>query len=270
MIEGLARQILQRVGLDGAVMRLDDRRRARRAARRVPAELGPDGLPVPPAELIDQVAGPVTVEQFLEGGVLGRRIIAETLARNGVVVERLGSLLDFGIGCGRVARGWTDVDAGVHGCDYNPALVEWCRRNLPHVIAVRNHLDPPLPYDDERFDFVYALSVFTHLAEEQQRPWSAELRRVTRIGGHVLFTTIGPTFPHTDPDVVTPEIAAALDREELVVTTPDHAGRNVCSAFHPRAWVEENMLDGFELVEYVERGAAMSGGQDTYLIRRVG
>jgi hypothetical protein len=43
----------------------------------------------------------------------------------------------------------------------------------------------------------------------------------------------------------------------------------MCAALHPREWVEANMLDGFECVEYVERGAEMNGGQDLYLLRRV-
>jgi SAM-dependent methyltransferase len=116
---------------------------------------------------------------------------------------------------------------------------------------------------------VYALSVFTHLDESQQLSWIAELRRVTKPGGLVLFTTHGPSFPHGDESFSTPEIAARLDRGELVVFAADHAGRNMCAALHPREWVEANMLDGFECVEYVERGAEMNGGQDLYLLRRV-
>jgi len=33
--------------------------------------------------------------------------------------------------------------------------------------------------------------------------------------------------------------------------------------------VEANMLTGFELIEYVERGAEMNGGQDIYLVKKV-
>jgi SAM-dependent methyltransferase len=177
-------------------------------------------------------------------------------------------MLDFGVGCGRVARHWAGLDVDVHGCDYNGELVEWCRRNLPHVTARSNGLDPPLPYDDERFDLVYALSVFTHLTESRQRSWMAELRRVTRPGGLVLFTTHGPSFRFSDPAWPPPEIRERLAGGELVVILPEHAGRNACTAIHPRAWVEEHMLAGFELLEYCENGAAMNGGQDLYLARR--
>lgn len=269
-IKGGARKILKGVRLDGPAMRIQDRRRARHALSHTPSRVGPDSLPIPPGELIFQVAGFTSSELFIEGGAAGRRIISEVLAHNGVDVEHLGALLDFGVGCGRVARHWQGIETEVHGCDYNPMLVEWCRANLPFVKAETNQLNPPLPYSDERFDFIYALSVFTHLTEQQQQPWAAELRRVTRPGGHVLFTTHGPTFPHSDPAFRTPEIQQRLADGELIVFKPGHAGRNFCAALHPRSWVEKNMLDGFELVEYAERGAEMNGGQDIYLVRRTG
>jgi SAM-dependent methyltransferase len=169
---------------------------------------------------------------------------------------------------GRVARHWQHDQVEVHGCDYNPALVEWVKRSLPFVHAATNKLDPPLAYGNQQFDFIYALSVLTHLAEAQQRAWIAELRRVTRTGGHILFSTHGPMFPHEDPSFRTPQIQARLAAGELIVFAPEHAGRNDCAALHPRSWVEANMLDGMELVEYVERGATMNGGQDLYLVRR--
>jgi hypothetical protein len=39
-------------------------------------------------------------------------------------------------------------------------LVRWCRRNLPFADFGINHLDPPLPYEEEQFDLIYALSGF--------------------------------------------------------------------------------------------------------------
>jgi SAM-dependent methyltransferase len=254
-------------------MRARDRQRARRAARQTPSRLAPDGLPIPPAELIVQVIGMPSEELFLTSGANAHQIITETLARHSIDVERLTRLLDFGVGCGRIARHWTGIETEVHGCDYNPALVAWCQENLRHVKATRNRLDPPLPYEDGSFDFIYALSVFTHLTESQQHAWIAELRRVVRIGGTVLFTTHGPTFPHQDPTFRTPEVAARLECGELLVIDPDHAGSNRCGTLHPRSWVERNMLNGFELLEYAERGgeigSEMNGGQDIYLVRRL-
>ena len=268
-IKRATRRILRTLRLEGPVLRSRDQYKARLAMKKSPIQIGPDSLPIPPAELIYQVAGPISTELFFRGGANGCRIITETLARNGVAIDSMSAILDFGVGCGRVARHWNTLSVEVHGCDYNPSLVEWCKANLPHVRAAINRLDPPLPYPDERFDLVYALSVFTHLTESQQRSWSAELCRVTRSGGYVLFTTHGPSFPHNDPFFVTPDIANRLAKGELLVFEPGHAGRNYCATLHPRVWVEANMLTGFELIEYVEQGAEMNGGQDIYLVRKV-
>ncbi len=73
----------------------------------------------------------------------------------------------------RVARHWAAVPGPeVHGCDYNPELVEWCASNLCSLRGdFRNELAPPLPYVSGSFDLIYALSVFTHLDDALQRAW---------------------------------------------------------------------------------------------------
>ena len=96
---------------------------------------------------------------------------------------------------------------------------------------------------------------------------------MTRVGGFVIFTTHGPTFPHADPAFQTPELSARLAAGSLVVFGSQHAGRNMCAAIYLLSWVEQHMLEGFELVEYAERGAelpgvSVDGGQDLYLVRR--
>lgn len=267
-VNRLAHAALARLGLHGAALRARDRQLARRALRNDPGILASDGLALPPDELIAQVSGGASREEFLAGGRLGSEIITAALARHGVAIGEVGALLDFGVGCGRVARNWAELDAEIHGCDYNPVLVEWCRRNLSHVTPSLNRLDPPLPYEDERFGLVYALSVFTHLTQTQQLTWIAELRRVTRPGGLVLFTTHGPAFRFSDPEWPTADLRRRLDGGELVVVLPEHAGRNACTVLHTRAWVTAHMLDGFELLEHVENGALMNGGQDLYIVRR--
>jgi ubiquinone/menaquinone biosynthesis C-methylase UbiE len=52
-----------------------------------------------------------------------------------------------------------------------------------------NGLAPPLAYEANHFDFIYALSVFTHLPESLQTAWMSELARVLKPGGYLLMTT---------------------------------------------------------------------------------
>jgi Methyltransferase domain len=125
-----------------------------------------DGLPVPPPRLRVLVAGTPDQDWFLRGGKAQTDYLRELLAAHGRPMESFGSLLDFGWGCGRMLRWWRDLTGEVHGCDYNVELVAWTRDHLPFAHTAVNELAPPLPYESERFDFLYALSIFTHLTVE--------------------------------------------------------------------------------------------------------
>ena len=55
----------------------------------------------------------------------------------------------------------------------------------------RSPQDPPLPYEDGAFDFVCAISIWSHYAESAAIRWLAEMHRIVRPGGHFLLTTHG-------------------------------------------------------------------------------
>jgi SAM-dependent methyltransferase len=225
--------------------------------------VAPDGLPLPPTRLRVLVAGTPDPEWFLEGGALAARSIRSALATGGVELERLGAILDFGCGCGRVLRQWAHLDGPeVCGTDYNERLVAWCRENLPFARLAENRLEPPLAFEDERFDLVYGLSVFTHLTERLQHAWIEELRRVTKPGGHVLFTAHGRSYV----DRLQEDEQRRFLAGELVVRWEQVAGTNLCAAYHPQAWVVERLAPRFELVEFVPEGALGNPHQDLYLL----
>ena len=229
-----------------------------------------DGLPVPPAKLRVLIAGDSDLDRFLISGERESRIVRDTVARAGTPVNAMDAILDWGCGCGRVTRWWSDLDGvAVTACDYNAELVDWVGANLPFTTALRNRLEPPLPVADASQDLVYAFSVLTHLPDELALEWMREIRRVLRPGGLFFFTTHGEACR----DRVTPEEAKALSRGESVVQFSGIAGTNLCAAYHPRAFVESRLADGFEVVDAVEAhlgGADAETGmvQDRYLLRR--
>ena len=152
--------------------------------RDLDTEAEASGLPVPPDELIELVADDKEVLWFLRGGKKAAESIVSSLARVGLNLEDFESVLDFGCGCGRVVRYWKDLDGpAIYGSDFNSKLIEWCQENLRFAKFTVNGLEPPLEYPDDFFDFIYALSVFTHLTEELQDAWVVELARVLRPGG---------------------------------------------------------------------------------------
>jgi SAM-dependent methyltransferase len=161
-------------------------------------------------------------------------------------------------------RNWSGLPADIHGCDVDPRLVSWCGDHLPFGHFDVNRLSPPLPYPDDRFDLVYALSVFTHLPEALQRAWIAELRRVVRPGGWLLITTHGARYVSE----LTPSERLRFEAGALVVRHEERAGTNVCGAYHPPAWVRSRLTERLELIEHVPEGAAGNPWQDLYLLRR--
>jgi len=247
-----------------AVSYVKMRREARGLGSAVAAE---DGFPLPPAELIYQTAGTASPVAYVESGRMTAASIRTTLAENDIGLSGVGALLDFGCGCGRVTRAWAELpNVEVHGSDYNPRLVAWCSGNLPFANFVTNGLAPPLPFPDGRFGFIYAISVFTHLPEDLQVRWLAELHRVLRPGGVLLLTTHGAR--HFGGFSASDAQRAAFERGELVVAAPEGAGSNLCAAFHPEPYLRRVLVPYWEVAAHMTEGDAGTGGQEIWLLRR--
>jgi SAM-dependent methyltransferase len=211
-----------------------------------------------------QVTGTARAAEFLAQSQRAAATVRDTVRHTGRELEELGAVLDFGCGCGRVIRSWAEVSGpAFSGSDYNPRLIDWCRANLPFARFEVNGLAPPLPFDDGEFDLVYALSVFTHLTEPLQHAWMAELRRVVKAGGLVLFTTRGDAWAWK----LTPEERSRYERGELVVRYAAVTGTNLCAAFHPWRYVQERLTAGFVVTESVHGGLA-DGAQDVHVAER--
>jgi SAM-dependent methyltransferase len=225
----------------------------------------PDGLALPSARARFLVAGSSDIPWFLKGGELAANTIIESLRRNNIDIKSLGSLLDFGCGCGRVLRHWKSLrNTSIHGTDQQTFLVEECRRTLPFVTATSNGPEPPLGYADKTFDLVYALSVFTHLNERQQDAWRDEIRRILKPGGGWLLTTHGEAYVSRLSDSQLADFKAG----KVVCRDGQFQGQNICVTYHPESYVRERLAAGFEVLEYVPEGAKGNPEQDLYLLRK--
>ena len=228
-----------------------------------------DGLPAPPPEMVALVAGWIKPTEFLQYGRYAATWITEMLARNGVDPRELGAVLDFGCGCGRVIRHWPQLtDGQLYGSDYNSHLVGWCKENLPFGDFRVNDLEPPLPFEDDTFDFVYSLSIFTHLDARLQLPWMEELTRVVKPGGLLLPTFHGRSrLEYMRMEGQYEKIAPGFEAGELVVIDSDRADSNECAAYHPERYIREVLTRGLEIVDFSPSGA-LDIQQDAVLLRK--
>lgn len=150
-------------------------------------------LPWPGDELVLRVAGGDDRRSFYESGRQSVRDIEHVLSAIGRRMESYENILDFGSGCGRIMM-WLEklsASSSLHGVDIDKRAIEYSQRTYPYASFKVNQPLPPLDYPDATFGLVYNHSVFTHIDEEYQDAWLAELHRVTKPGGHLVLSIHG-------------------------------------------------------------------------------
>ncbi len=122
------------------------------------------------------------------------------------------SVLDFGCGCGRLARMFKGHPGRIVGCDIDYRHIDWCHAALEFMEARLSSVQPPIPFGADEFDAVISISIFTHLNESSQDAFLQELARVCRPGGTLLLTVHGKRA--LDRAVCEADIRAMLDMPE--------------------------------------------------------
>jgi SAM-dependent methyltransferase len=157
--------------------------------------MGSENHPYPPFELAERVC---SLEGRGEPFAAYERLGAETKS---ALLRLLGPewsfegkrVLDFGCGAGRTLRHFLHEanQAELWGAELDGASVEWLREALcPPLNVVRSSSDPPLRFEDDSFDLIWALSVFTHLTDNSI-PWLLELHRLLKPDGLLIATYMG-------------------------------------------------------------------------------
>lgn len=164
-------------------------------------ESAPAGVVLPPARLRFRVGEDSSASAFLSVGERTSENLEASLKSAGLAFRPGEAVLDFGCGCGRtllwLARRFPEVQW--HGTDVDADAVAWCRAHIATAQFTVNAPLPPLSYPEGKFDLIYGVSVFTHLAEEFQRAWTNELYRVLRPGGALLLSFYGEHVWRTLP-----------------------------------------------------------------------
>ena len=175
------------------------------------------------------------------------------------------SVLDFGCGPGRTLAPFAHEASTAEfvGCDIHPPAIDWARTHLspPFAFFLCDEA-PPLDQPDERFDLIYAMSVFTHITNRWGQ-WLAELHRKLRPGGLILISTLGQAM-------VQQVIGADLDERIGMLSVNLHkdwesGGPDVLLS---EWWVREHWGRGFEILRYDRHEPSHGPGQDFVLMRK--
>ena len=150
-------------------------------------------MKIPPRELLIQVSNDPSADNYRNVASVVWAV-EQPLIAAGYRFADFDRILDFGCGAGRLLQALNlsrREGQELWGCDVNEACATWCRDNLDFATVAHTALNPPLPYPDDSFDLIVAISVFTHLSRPLQVAWARELMRVLRPNGVALITTWG-------------------------------------------------------------------------------
>lgn len=118
------------------------------------------------------------------------------------ILERRGiewkprTMLDFASGYGCVARHLPKVfpDWRISVCDIHPQAIEFCTKEF-EVNGFVSRTDPTDFNSGLTFDFVFALSFFSHIPQHNVLPWLQWLRAQLDANGVLAFTANGDHMP---------------------------------------------------------------------------
>ena len=202
---------------------------------------------------------------YYESGAAIVDDVDDVLRNHGRSLDSFSSILDFGCGSGRLLRHvHSRTDAALAGSDYNPRLIQWCSKHLPFALFTTNNQAPPLQFEDDGFDLVYARSVLTHLPEDLCVAWMKEIHRVLKPGGLFYFTMHGEPLAAGLPS----HQRQQFESGQMVVTYETVAGQNLCSTYAGRDFVTSNLLEGYRLTGFVEGRERSHLRQDIYLVEK--
>jgi SAM-dependent methyltransferase len=221
-------------------------------------------------------SSPEEVASYAERGRNVVSLVEETLAAAGKTIEDVERWLDFGCGYGRVLRFLLErvPPERVSASDVIAEGVEFCRSEFG-VAALPSQLEPASVRLGS-FDFVYAVSVITHLDERNSVDFLRLLGDSLTEGGIALFTTHGewslahPGHYGPEYEARTEEIEAAVRERGIFYVPYDFASDDYGMTWHSREYVEATMaeLHGAELRPLLFKPRGLDGHQDVFAYLR--
>ncbi len=185
--------------------------------------------------------------------------IIDTVSKH-LILGKNTKILDFGVGCGRVLQFMMKNSnlalSNLYGVDVDAEAINFIKNVYPKEVnlSVSGHF-PPLTFEANTFDLVYAISVFTHLNDHLIGVWLDEMYRVVKKNGYLLFTT-------HDAKNKDDHISFSVPKAHKEMGFPAYYGVSYTSKDYISTKITQSK---FTLVEYVSKG--LSENQDIYLVK---
>jgi SAM-dependent methyltransferase len=213
-------------------------------------------VPVPPPMVLYDIQGNCDLFGYYLSGKEHAYEISKI-----IVAERPKQslkILEWGCGPARVLQHLNASDGSfweLWGSDYNTCSIAWSQKNFLDIHFMFNGLEPPITVENEFFDVIYCISVFTHLSEMRHYQWIEEIHRLLKPGGLFIGTFHGEAFR----DVLTYEEQRQFDSGNLVIRDKVREGKKDYSAYHCDNFVRR-LLANFDMVKRLD---AIAGFRQT-------
>jgi SAM-dependent methyltransferase len=221
---------------------------------------------------------PASVESYRSGALSVLENINASLASAGLTPDDVDTWLDFGCGYGRVLRflGQRVEPGRIAATDVILEGVHFCATEFgATAIHSANTLDR---FHVGSFDFIYAISVLTHLDEQDCRAFLEFTRRALKVGGLCLITTHGQwSMQHLER--YGPRVVAACPsiRDDVRVRGfsflpyAHYRDESYGLAWHTKKYLDSVMSElhqhRMQLIRFMPHG--LEHHQDTYTYRRM-
>lgn len=206
-------------------------------------------------------------------------LIDETLTAAGKTVDDVNRWLDFGCGYGRVIRFLVErvPSERIFATDVIEEGVEFCRSEFevkpvysaPDLTTVKLGT----------YDFIYAISVITHLNERNSVAFLRLLGEALSPGGIAMFTTHGEWSIENaaeygpEYELKKSEIAQSVRERGFAYLPYSFVREDYGMTWHSRKYIETQMAEahGGQVAPLLFRPHGLDGHQDVYAFqRRVG
>ncbi|NEQ47621.1 MAG: class I SAM-dependent methyltransferase [Leptolyngbya sp. SIOISBB] len=151
----------------------------------------PHSKHIPPMKRRVRVGNHYRIDTFLNSGLRCYEPLKQAIKTYQANQLEGLRILDFGAGCGRTLQYSSRDFDKIWATDIDAEAINFVARDYPEVVASCNTYDPPTDYEENFFDVIYSVSIWTHIPPVSQEAWLQEIQRILKKDGLALITFLG-------------------------------------------------------------------------------